>query len=91
MTSLMTPSFAVQSEQDTRLGYPNPRWIIVWTNGKKMRRKMMRIKLYLAARRAEADANRYRRYHEAKSKIPMDLPPAEYEAEVKRLARRYKI
>ena len=91
MTSLTIPSSAVQSEQDTRLGYPNPRWIIVWTNGKKMRRKMMRIKLYLAARRAEAESERYRRYHEAKSKIPMDLPPAEYEAEVKRLAKKFKI
>lgn len=91
MTSLTIPSSAVQSEQDTRLGYPNPRWIIVWTNGKKMRRTMMRIKRYLAARRAEADAERYRRYHEAKSKIPHDLPPAEYEAEVKRLAKKFKI
>lgn len=91
MTFLTIPSSAVQSEQDTRLGYPNPRWIIVWTNGKKMRRKMMSLKRFLAARRAEAESERYRRYHEAKSKIPMDLPPAEYEAEVKRLARRYKI
>lgn len=51
----------------------------------------MTIKRYLAARRAEAESERYRRYHEAKRKIPMDLPPAEYETEVKRLARRYKI
>lgn len=89
MTSLTIPSSAVQSEQDTRLGYPNPRWIIVWTNGKKMRRKMMSLKRFL--RRAEAESERYRRYHEAKSKIPMDLPPAEYEAEVKRLAKKFKI
>ena len=40
---------------------------------------------------AQADVERYRRYHVAKSKIPMDLPPAEYEAEVKRLAKKYKI
>lgn len=91
MTSLMIPSSDARKEQDTRPGYPNPRWIIVWTNGKKMRRTMISLKLFLAARRAEADAERYRRYHEAKSKIPMDLPPAEYEAEVKRLARRFKI
>jgi len=51
----------------------------------------MSYKRYLAARRAKADANRYRRYHEAKRKIPMDLPPAEYEAEVKRLAKKFKI
>lgn len=91
MTSLTIPSSAVQSEQDTRPGYPNPRWIIVWTNGKKMRRKMMSLKLFLAARRVEAESERYRRYHEAKRKIPMDLPSAEYEAEVKRLAKKFKI
>ena len=34
---------------------------------------------------------RYRRYAEAKSRIPMNLPAREYEAEVKRLARKYKI
>lgn len=51
----------------------------------------MSLKLFLAARRVEAESERYRRYHEAKSKIPMDLPPAEYEAEVKRLAKKFKI
>lgn len=51
----------------------------------------MSFKRYLAARRAEAESERYRRYHEAKSKIPHDLPPAEYEAEVKRLAKKFKI
>ncbi len=51
----------------------------------------MSYKRSLAARRAEADANRYRRYHEAKSKIPMDLPPDKYEEELKRLARKFKI
>ena len=40
---------------------------------------------------AAGEAERYRRYHEAKRRIPMDLPPAEYEAEVKRLAKKYKI
>lgn len=34
---------------------------------------------------------RYRRYAEAKRKIPMNLPPTEYEAEIKRLARKYKV
>ncbi len=38
-----------------------------------------------------ADAERYRRYAVAKSKIPMNLPPLEYEREIKKLARRYKI
>ena len=38
-----------------------------------------------------ASAERYRRYAEAKRKIPMNLPPREYEAEIKRLAKRYKV
>lgn len=40
---------------------------------------------------ATADAERYRRYHEAKAKIPMDLPPQEFEERVKALARKYHI
>ena len=40
---------------------------------------------------ARADAERYRRYHEAKARIPMDLPPAEFEAEIKKLAKKYHI
>ena len=40
---------------------------------------------------AKADAERYRRYHAAKAKIPMDLPPAEYTERVKKLARKYHI
>lgn len=40
---------------------------------------------------AAADTERYRRYAEAKSRIPMDLSPEEYEEEVKRLAKRYRI
>ena len=40
---------------------------------------------------AMADAERYRRYHAAKAKIPMDLPPAEFEERVKALARKYHI
>lgn len=39
----------------------------------------------------KADCERYRRYAEAKRRIPMNLPPAEYEAAVKKLAKRYKI
>lgn len=38
-----------------------------------------------------AESERYRRYAEAKSRIPMDLSPEEYEEEVKRLAKRYRI
>lgn len=38
-----------------------------------------------------AENERYRRYANAKAKIPMNLSPAEYEAEVRKLARKYKI
>ena len=38
-----------------------------------------------------AESDRYRRYAEAKARIPMNLPPREYEEEVKRLARRYRV
>lgn len=34
---------------------------------------------------------RYRRYAEAKRCIPRNLPPKEYEAEIRRLAKKYKI
>ena len=39
----------------------------------------------------KADAERYRRYANAKSRIPLNLPPKEYEAEIRRLARKYKV
>lgn len=39
----------------------------------------------------EASAERYRRYANAKSRIPLNLPPKEYEARVQALARKYKI
>lgn len=39
----------------------------------------------------EASAERYRRYANAKSRIPLNLPPKEYEARVQTLARKYKI
>ncbi len=35
--------------------------------------------------------DKYRRYAEAKKKIPKDLTPAQYEAEIKRLAKKFKI
>ena len=40
---------------------------------------------------ARADAERYRRYHEAKARIPLDLPPEEYTERIRKLARKYKI
>lgn len=41
--------------------------------------------------RFKADCERYRRYAEAKKRIPKDLPPEEYERRVKALAARYHI
>lgn len=38
-----------------------------------------------------AEGERYRRYANAKAKIPLDLPPKEYEAEIRRLAKKYKV
>ena len=35
--------------------------------------------------------SRYRLYAEAKRKIPLNLPPAEYEARVRALAKKFKI
>jgi len=51
----------------------------------------MKVATSITAMRRKASDERYRRYAEAKRKIPMNLPPTEYEAEVKRLARKYKI
>lgn len=39
----------------------------------------------------KADQERYRRYAEAKRRIPIDLPPKEYEERLKKLIKKYKI
>lgn len=39
----------------------------------------------------KADCERYRRYAEAKQRIPKTLSPAEYEAAVAKLAKKYRI
>lgn len=39
----------------------------------------------------KADCERYRRYAEAKQRIHKNLPPTEYEAAVKKLAKKYRI
>lgn len=39
----------------------------------------------------EADRERYRRYAEAKSKLPKDLPPIKYQEEIRKLARKYRV
>ena len=38
-----------------------------------------------------AEKERYRRFAEAKRRIPMNLPPKEYEAAIKKLAKKYRI
>lgn len=39
----------------------------------------------------KADCERYRRYAEAKQRLPKNLTPQEYEAAVAKLMKRYKI
>lgn len=39
----------------------------------------------------KADCERYRRYAEAKQRIPKTLSPEEYEAAVAKLAKKYRI
>lgn len=49
------------------------------------------MKRKISEKQMQAETYRYKLYAEAKARIPMNLPPREYEAEVKRLARRYHI
>ena len=59
-----------------------------------MRTKNRRMKMCLAPIKLAlytAEKERYRRFAEAKRRIPMNLPPREYESEIKRLAKKYKI
>lgn len=49
------------------------------------------MRRWTSDRVVRAESERYRRFAEAKSRIPMNLPPREYEAEIKRLAKRYHI
>ena len=58
------------------------KWTVMFT---------MAMKQAISRLRERAENERYRRYAEAKGKIPMNLSPTEYEAEVRKLARRYKI
>ena len=45
---------------------------------------------FMAIRRNISN-ERYRRYAEAKRRIPLNLPPKEYEAAVRKLARKYGV
>ena len=49
------------------------------------------MKQAVSKRVVAAETERYRRYAEAKARIPMNLPPGEYGAEIERLARRYRV
>ena len=49
------------------------------------------LKRAVSKRVVASETERYHRYAEAKARIPMNLPPREYEEEVKRLARRYRV
>ena len=49
------------------------------------------LKRAVSKRVVASETERYRRYAEAKARIPMNLSPREYEEEVKRLARRYRV
>ena len=53
----------------------------------KTERKM---KFFMAMNRKISD-DRYRRYAEAKKRIPLGLSPQQYEEEVKKLAKKFKI
>ena len=43
------------------------------------------------AMKRKVSNDKYRRYAEAKAKLPKWLPPEEYEEQIKRLAKKFKI
>lgn len=50
-------------------------------------------KIFMVMKRAafKLDCERYRRYAEAKQRIPKDLSTEKYEEAVKKLARKYRV
>lgn len=58
-----------------------------------MKKKEMTAMCTSVLKRAsfKLECERYRRYAEAKQRIPKDLPPEEYEKAVKKLAKKYGI
>ena len=58
-------------------------------NGRRMKTAMCTSVVKRAI--FKADCERYRRYAEAKQRLPKTLSPAEYEAAVKKLAKKYRI
>ena len=83
----MITSCVAWNAQDTRRGG-------VTTMGRRTRtmclKSLTNPKRFKAVA-VQAQVARYRRYTEAKSRIPLNLPPREYEAAVKKLAKRYKV
>ena len=49
------------------------------------------MEMCIMAIRQQISNDRYRRYAEAKKKLPKDLSPAQYEAEIKKLAKKFRI
>ena len=79
----MIPLSTAWKELATRLGTKRM--------GQKDMTRSTRMEMCSMAIRQKISNERYRRYAEAKRRIPMNLPPKEYEEEVRRLARKYKI
>ena len=52
---------------------------------------MRMISMVMKRAAFKLECERYRRYAEAKQRIPKDLPAAEYEAAIKKLAKKYRI
>jgi hypothetical protein len=60
----------------------------------KRRREMKMMETLTTATRVlrfKYDCEKYRRYAEAKAKIPKDLSPREYEEQIRLLCKRFKI
>ena len=51
--------------------------------------KMMR-RLFMATKRKTSN-DKYRKYAEAKTRIPKWLPPEQYESQIKALAKKYGV
>jgi len=82
----MTPSSTPFSARDTRPGCKGGK---MKTNGRT--KTQMCFMATLRKTSKEPVPDRYRRYEIAKQHIPRNMSAREYEAEVKRLARKFKI
>jgi lipase chaperone LimK len=89
----MTPSFPALSARGIPLGTRAMTPATMTMRMKTFGRKEMTAMCTMVIKRAifKAECERYRRYAEAKQRIPKNLSPAEYEAAVKKLAKKYRI